>query len=506
MRYTLEDFYRNSPVPELRLLTKRTNFSEIPIESASFQEIPADDFIRSHELVLSTGAGCNIDKERYMEMLRFASESHAAAVIYTLRDESYAIPDSAIAYADEGGLPVLFRPWEYRLSDIHAFVIRQIQEMKLRIYQAVQTALFNCFFESRDLNCAAEEISTAFGMPAAILNRMGEIKGRSQMLPEEDCVPEKLEICINGELSGWLCLYGTGDLLRAREKLEKYVLSPLSLWFYGKNLEDMTVMKIKNNFVWDLANGKYDSLEEMTRQGRQLNFNLHCPYTCALLQVAAKEKELQEYSGKTARNMAAIESAILEIGKGMGLRLMVGDKNLHFIIYIENADYGQKHTPDQFLDAVDERLMKDFPEMTFYWGVSETTRETPEFTKLYHHASLALQYCMRTDGRRRFTFQDTRELQIISILSDQPEICQTAQEVLGRLIEYDAASRMDLVSTVKEYIRTNYNSSLTSRNLHLHRQSLLYRLEKIQDLTGLSLSDHKDLFLLEVYVRICFGL
>ena len=339
MRYTLEDFYRNSPVPELRLLTKRTNFSEIPIESASFQEIPADDFIRSHELVLSTGAGCNIDKERYMEMLRFASESHAAAVIYTLRDESYAIPDSAIAYADEVGLPVFFLPWEYRLSDIHAFVIRQIQDMKLRIYQAVQTALFNCFFESRDLNCAAEEISTAFGMPAAILNRMGEIKGRSQMLPEEDCVPEKLEICINGELSGWLCLYGTGDLLRAREKLEKYVLSPLSLWFYRKNLEDMTVMKIKNNFVWDLANGKYDSLEEMTRQGRQLNFNLHCPYTCALLQVAAKEKELQEYSGKTARNMAAIESAILEIGKGMGLRLMVGDKNLHFIIYIENADY-----------------------------------------------------------------------------------------------------------------------------------------------------------------------
>ena len=134
------------------------------------------------------------------------------------------------------------------------------------------------------------------------------------------------------------------------------------------------------------------------------------------------------------------------------------------------------------------------------WGYPDAA------TKLYHHASLALQYCMRTDGRRRFTFQDTRELQIISILSDQPEICQTAQEVLGRLIEYDAASRMDLVSTVKEYIRTNYNSSLTSRNLHLHRQSLLYRLEKIQDLTGLSLSDHKDLFLLEVYVRICFGL
>ena len=212
MRYTLEDFYRNSPVPELRLLTKRTNFSEIPIESASFQEIPADDFIRSHELVLSTGAGCNIDKERYMEMLRFASESHAAAVIYTLRDESYAIPDSAIAYADEVGLPVFFLPWEYRLSDIHAFVIRQIQDMKLRIYQAVQTALFNCFFESRDLNCAAEEISTAFGMPAAILNRMGEIKGRSQMLPEEDLFIKRHR-CLIVHIAGQPVIAGSQRLI-----------------------------------------------------------------------------------------------------------------------------------------------------------------------------------------------------------------------------------------------------------------------------------------------------
>ena len=42
----------------------------------------------------------------------------------------------------------------------------------------------------------------------------------------------------------------------------------------------------------------------------------------------------------------------------------------------------------------------------------------------------------------------------------------------------------------------------TARSLHIHRQSLSYRLEKIEQLTGMSLGSHEDLFLLEVYSRI----
>ncbi|MFR1366047.1 helix-turn-helix domain-containing protein, partial [Lentihominibacter sp.] len=35
-----------------------------------------------------------------------------------------------------------------------------------------------------------------------------------------------------------------------------------------------------------------------------------------------------------------------------------------------------------------------------------------------------------------------------------------------------------------------------------HRQSLLYQLDKIEDLTGLSLKNSDELFLLEVCVRL----
>ena len=56
--------------------------------------------------------------------------------------------------------------------------------------------------------------------------------------------------------------------------------------------------------------------------------------------------------------------------------------------------------------------------------------------------------------------------------------------------------------TLVEFIKADGNTSLTARNLHLNRQSLLYRLKKIEALTGMSLNQRKDLFLLELFTRI----
>ena len=96
-------------------------------------------------------------------------------------------------------------------------------------------------------------------------------------------------------------------------------------------------------------------------------------------------------------------------------------------------------------------------------------------------------------------------MQIISVLSGNPQILAIAADTIGALRKYDTSSGIDLMGTLIEYINCNYNISLTARNLHIHRQSLLYRLEKIEALTEMSLSNHKDLFLLEICTRILSG-
>ena len=87
---------------------------------------------------------------------------------------------------------------------------------------------------------------------------------------------------------GWLLLGGSDhreDAISDPDIISRFVCFPLSLWFYRKNIEDLTIAQLKNDFVWKLANASPSSFEEMAYQGHQLGFDLSVPYTCLLLEI-----------------------------------------------------------------------------------------------------------------------------------------------------------------------------------------------------------------------------
>ena len=60
---------------------------------------------------------------------------------------------------------------------------------------------------------------------------------------------------------------------------------------------------------------------------------------------------------------------------------------------------------------------------------------------------------------------------------------------LEQLRKYDRDNNGDLYHTLYCYLRANCNMAETARTLHLHRNSLLYRLNQIRELGGLRLDD-----------------
>lgn len=60
---------------------------------------------------------------------------------------------------------------------------------------------------------------------------------------------------------------------------------------------------------------------------------------------------------------------------------------------------------------------------------------------------------------------------------------------LSRLKQYDKANHADLYETLYTYLRNNCNMAETARQLHLHRNSLLYRLNQIKDQAGIQFND-----------------
>ena len=121
----------------------------------------------------------------------------------------------------------------------------------------------------------------------------------------------------------------------------------------------------------------------------------------------------------------------------------------------------------------------------------------------YKNAQKALKFCIDSDGTIHCKcFQFSISEKIISLLRNDEEIRLTASNILNSLKNYDTIHNSDYTDTLKTYIKANYNISEAARLSNLHRQSLIYRLDKIEALTGLSLKNHEDLFTLELCLMI----
>ena len=258
---------------------------------------------------------------------------------------------------------------------------------------------------------------------------------------------------------------------------------------------------MKNDFIWNLANDRSISCEERQYQSRQLNLDLSCGYTCLLLGLQQdSDKDSYIYTRSSEHDFA--EKTLEETADHMGLRLMYSSYSTDIILYLEHRK-DMCGALERFVETVQSKLLEQIPDRTIFWGVSESAEGPVDFAALYKHAMQALSCAQRSKKCSYcFSYHDTKEAHITTLLSDNKSLYEEAVDVIGRLNDY---SDMDLFGTLCTYFNCNYNVSLTARQLYIHRQSLLYRLSKIEELTGLSLHSHRDLFLLEIYARIYSG-
>lgn len=513
MEYTLADFLRADILRSYTVLTTWQDFEHIFIKSISVQELPVDDFIRPGELVLSTALGCQENEKAFCALIESIGASQAAAVLLAFKDDAYKVPASVVEYACRIQLPLIVIPWDIRFSDVQIAVIHNIQDRKLAVYKDLQDSLFNAFFDSKPLSAAAELIFESLRTPVTVADENGVVLAVSSGFDAQEKEPFcAAEISLNDMAVGQLRLYlpdsddnKSHAMSFDAELAEKYICFPLALWFNRKSIEDIMALRLKDDFVWNLATQHYESMAEIIRQGARFHFDLTRPYVCLVFKAVPKAdgSAVEAQAKEVARTISEIEKLLIRAGKESRRSAMVASRSLEFILYLEISAQTTTESIDAFLDELEPQLEQAFPAYEYYCGISEISFKTLNFHPLYKNASLALQYCMNSSQRRyRFTYRDTREAQVVSVLADSQLIQTLAHEVLDPLREYDTGSDIDLMGTLTAYIRCNYNVSQTARDLHIHRQSLLYRLEKIEDLTEMSLSNHRDLFLLEICSRI----
>jgi purine catabolism regulator len=89
------------------------------------------------------------------------------------------------------------------------------------------------------------------------------------------------------------------------------------------------------------------------------------------------------------------------------------------------------------------------------------------------------------------------ERRLLEGLAASPDL-EPFRALILPLLDYDRERRSGLVKTLSVYFESGTNVSEAADRLFLHRNSLIYRLERIQTLTGLDLRNSESTLVLQL--------
>lgn len=98
-------------------------------------------------------------------------------------------------------------------------------------------------------------------------------------------------------------------------------------------------------------------------------------------------------------------------------------------------------------------------------------------------------------------YADLGLYRVLHSLRESTELRLFYEQTLGPLVEYDRKTGQNYVETLETYFTCHGNLSQTAQRLHHHRNSLLYRIGRIQEICGVDLEDAEARLSLQVALK-----
>ncbi|MFD2130761.1 PucR family transcriptional regulator [Pseudogracilibacillus auburnensis] len=513
------------------------------VEWMSAIEGPVENFVRKQEFVLTTGMGCENEPELLFQFVKDVYESGASALGIAIGRYIFDIPDTIIDFAEEKRFVLIELPWELRFADIQRETMKEInrrQESFSEKARQTQKMLIDFVIHGKDLSEIIKFVERELDCAIVFADSKGRAKSSGadpekmidlwysfetddeinmdessfrhiQKVAYEDGYLLKKEITSGSRnlAQGYFIILMKNKNLLTNNALQ--VMESLSaataLWISREDAIVKTEIRLRNEFIWGLAKTPQMIFDDNIQSRAKLfGYNLNVPYIC----MVGYSENFDSFSeGQYGGQDFGFKNIIYYIEEEVRYAASVVNKTVAFtfdddrlIIYLESKN--EEHsTVHHFLDLVDKRLNALIPGVLFSWGIGMHLDGIMQFHESYKKASSALDMGRKQKGPgQRISFEDTQLNRLLLHLANNHEVRDITLATIAPLIEYEQKREMDLIDTFIAYDNQNGNVSQAARILNLHRQSLLYRLRKIESLTNLSLDNPDDVFLLNISIKV----
>lgn len=417
-----------------------------------------------------------------------------------------------------------------QLEASHASLGHQVEVLKQS--NTIQRSLMQTLLDGQGLaamvrtvasgtDCQAAIVSTTFQVLAAhppnmaSLPELALIKAQvSQQYTLAGAAPTRLRLSTEewlvvepiqaaGELFGYALLFGREEPGEMLQMVAGQLALSSALHLLEQRSADEARAEVRDEIVWDLIQGPADYRSAAARRANRMNIDLHRPLRLACFNLPQIEPQTTAAQGRI-RGPDGLRREAREIVRaacaGRSGPDLVSVRRELIVAVVACA---QPNEARALAADIIQQLDRLLPGTAVTCGLSRPRLSPLEYHKAYDEALIALRAAVRLGGSRVTLFDDLGVVRLLLTPNDEPEALRTfVGEVIGPVLDYDRKRGTSLIDSLRAYLRADCNLKQAAKKLFVHHKTMRYRLDRIQELTGLDLHVHEDRFHVDLALRI----
>jgi len=257
------------------------------------------------------------------------------------------------------------------------------------------------------------------------------------------------------------------------------------------------VEQTRGDWVQMWLSGSPTDDDLMSTRATQAGFDIHSTYVVAVFRATTE-----------TGNSLPLESLIALVRDDMTRRQLNGAIGQYVDVIVALYPIDATAQPGRIRTMVEEirgQLATRTPSGLVSVGISRASQGLAPLRFAYREAKDALSIANQLGENGQATFYgDLKLYQLLLALkgTGYESMVGFYHETLGALVEHDERKQSDLLRTLNGFFEANGNLAKAANDLDVHRNTLVYRLERISELTGLDLDDPDNRLILHLALKI----
>lgn len=464
-------------------------------------------WLRQNEFVLTTGYAFRDNPQMLCKLLDEMHKVGGAVVGVKQRRFGYDICEEAKLKSEAYAIPIIDIAPEITYIDITHTVMENILNRRLVVLSKVRD--INKEFMQLILHRRGAEIVTMIGRllhcEVAVLNQNSALLHKTPGFHREEVVLTR-EVHIGSSVIGYMQMTGepNEDDLFAHMCIDQ-ALTVLALEQAMQHTIQHRKDLAREDFLIELLSGAALAEDIIAHRAQKLDFPGGPYYYVLSIKPDTSEMASELRSDDSSKQgfldssttweriRATINESIASNGKLRPLAAIGG----YFALLCATSRASSQVEGQYLAELLQEHLQGRHQGIAFAFGIGHIVKDLSRIHESYAQATHAVEAGLKVFSERSIIhYQDVYVEDLLCSVGQHPALTLLYNALLRPLFQYDQENRTELVKTLEALNRHGGNTKKVSEELFLHRNSVNYRLDRIQTILEV------DIFEPEVRLRL----